>query len=159
MRRSTRLTPPVKLPYPPEIWKRHTKSPGKHGLAYYKLGGTQKAEAMLVEASERTEKLGQVASHVGWLTNAAYIDLDAGRFSVQKNAPRQFDRLVLGKEGRIAKRRVDIRGNGIRYPARIVSRVSPAASSPSSRATGKRKPRMQGLPVQIAGSIVMREKP
>src|SRR5438874_12492879 len=36
------------------------------------------------------------------------------------------------------------------------SRVSPAAKRPSSRATGKRMPRMHGLPVQTAGSIVMR---
>ena len=34
--------------------------------------------------------------------------------------------------------------------------VSPEAKSPSSRETGKRSPRMQGLPVQTLGSTVIR---
>ena len=62
------------------------KALGNMGWAYYKLGDAEKAEAMFIEASKQAEKLGQVASHVGWLTNAAYIDLDAGRFSVAEHA-------------------------------------------------------------------------
>ena len=70
------------------------KALGNMGWAYYKLGDSEKAEAMFVEASKQAEKLGQVASHVGWLTNAAYIDLDAGRFSVAEHAFQQSLKLA-----------------------------------------------------------------
>jgi CHAT domain-containing protein/tetratricopeptide (TPR) repeat protein len=70
------------------------KALGNMGWAYYKLGDPEKAEAMFVEASKQAEKLGQVASHVGWLTNAAYIDLDAGRFSVAEHAFQQSLKLA-----------------------------------------------------------------
>jgi uncharacterized protein (UPF0332 family) len=43
----------------------------------------------------------------------------------------------------------DIAGN-------LDSFVSPEARRPSKRETGKRSPRMHGLPVQILGSIVIR---
>jgi CHAT domain-containing protein len=67
---------------------------GNIAWAYYKLGDAEKAREMFIEASKQAEKLGQAASHVGWLTNAAYIDLDTGRFSVAEQAFQQSLKLA-----------------------------------------------------------------
>ena len=69
---------------------------------------------------------------------------------------RKLDRLVFGEKRRIAQRLVDVAGLEIGIGLENLLRVSPAAMSPRSRATGNRSPRMQGLPVQTAGSMVMR---
>lgn len=53
---------------------------GNMGWAYYKLGDPEKAEGMFVAAREQAEKLGHATDQVRWITDAAYIDLDAGRF-------------------------------------------------------------------------------
>ena len=45
------------------------------------------------------------------------------------------------------------------YAVRMSSAFCPAASSPSTRETGKRRPRMHGFPVHTAGSIVILSKP
>jgi len=70
------------------------KALGNMGWAYYKLGDSDKAQDMFTEAGKQAEKLGQVASYVGWLTNAAYIDLDAGRFSVAEQSFQQSIKLA-----------------------------------------------------------------
>jgi CHAT domain-containing protein len=62
------------------------KALGNMGWAYYKLGDSEKAEGMFIEAKNQAEKLGEVASHVGWLTDAAYIDLEAGRFAAAEQS-------------------------------------------------------------------------
>ncbi len=55
---------------------------GNMGWAYYKLGDPEKAEGMFIEAKNTAEKLGEVASQAGWLTDAGYIYLDASKFTV-----------------------------------------------------------------------------
>ena len=70
----------------------------------------------------------------------------------------KLDGLVFCERRRVAQRFVDILGLQIGIAPEDGPRDSPAAKRPSSRATGKRKPRMQGLPVHMAGSTVMRAK-
>jgi CHAT domain-containing protein len=70
------------------------KALGNMGWAYYKLGDSEKAEGMFIEAKNQAEKLGEVASHVGWLTNAAYVDLGAGRFAIAEQSFQQSLKLA-----------------------------------------------------------------
>jgi CHAT domain-containing protein len=58
------------------------KAWGNTGWAYYKLGDPEKAEQMLIEAENQAGKLGDIASHIGWLTTAGYVYMDARDFNV-----------------------------------------------------------------------------
>jgi len=62
---------------------------GNMGWAYYKLGDPEKAEVMFVEAKNQAEKLGELASEIGWLTDSGYPYLDTGKFSVAEQSFRQ----------------------------------------------------------------------
>ena len=62
---------------------------GNMGWAYYKLGDSEKAERMLVEARKQAENLGYIADQVRWLTNAAYIYMETGDFKVAEQSFRQ----------------------------------------------------------------------
>jgi CHAT domain-containing protein/tetratricopeptide (TPR) repeat protein len=62
---------------------------GNMGWAYYKLGDPEKAEGTFLEARKQAEKLGDVTDQVRWITDAAYIDLDAGRFAVAEGSFQQ----------------------------------------------------------------------
>lgn len=53
---------------------------GNMGWAYYKLGDSEKALEMFIEAGKQAEKLGDLADRVKWLTNAGYIYMDARDF-------------------------------------------------------------------------------
>jgi CHAT domain-containing protein/Tfp pilus assembly protein PilF len=68
---------------------------GNMGWAAYKLGDPEKAEQLLIEAKDRSEKLGDVTDEVKWITNAGYIYLDAGKFSVAERSFR--DSLKLSR--------------------------------------------------------------
>ena len=70
------------------------KALGNMGWAYYKLGDPEKAEIMFTEAEDQAEKLGEVASQVGWLTDAGYVYLDAGRSSGAEQSFQQSLRLA-----------------------------------------------------------------
>jgi CHAT domain-containing protein/Tfp pilus assembly protein PilF len=59
---------------------------GNMGWAYYKLGDSEKALEMFVEATKQAEKLGDTSDQVKWLTNAGYIYLDAEQFSVAEQS-------------------------------------------------------------------------
>src|SRR5208337_57520 len=65
------------------------KALGNMGWAYYKLGDSDKAEGMFVEARSHAEKLGEVPDQIKWITDASYIDLDAGRFAVAEGSFQQ----------------------------------------------------------------------
>ena len=67
---------------------------GDMGWAYYKLGDLEKAQGMFIEAQNQAEKLGEVASQVGWLTNAGYTHMDAGEFDAAKQAFQQSLKLA-----------------------------------------------------------------
>ena len=67
---------------------------GNMGWAYYKLGDPDKAEGMLAEAKNRAERLGDVASHVGWLTTAGYVYMDAHNFKVAEQSFQQSLKLA-----------------------------------------------------------------
>jgi CHAT domain-containing protein len=50
---------------------------GNEGWAYYRLGESEKALALFLEARKRAKQIGVVASEVKWLTTAGYVYLDA----------------------------------------------------------------------------------
>ena len=54
------------------------KALGNMGWAYYKLGDLEKAEGMFVEAKDQAERIGEIASEAGWLTDAGYAYMDSG---------------------------------------------------------------------------------
>ncbi len=62
------------------------KAVGNKGWAYYKLGDTERAEAMFLEAQGEAAKLGQVSSEIGWLTDAGYVYADTGRPSAAEKS-------------------------------------------------------------------------
>jgi CHAT domain-containing protein/Flp pilus assembly protein TadD len=51
---------------------------GNMGWAYYKLGDTEKALNMFVDAEQQAAKLGDITDQIRWLTDAGYIHMDAG---------------------------------------------------------------------------------
>jgi CHAT domain-containing protein len=53
---------------------------GNMGWAYYKLGDSDKAEEMFIEARKQAEKLGDVGDQAQWLQAVGYIYLDAHKF-------------------------------------------------------------------------------
>jgi CHAT domain-containing protein len=67
---------------------------GNMGWAYYKLGDPEKAVGMFIEAGNETEKLGDLIGHVGWLTAAGYVYMDAGNFSVAEQSFQQSLKLA-----------------------------------------------------------------
>lgn len=65
---------------------------GNMGWAYYKLGDTEKAEGMFIEARKEAELLGDETDQISWLTNAGYIYLDARNFqTAQQSFQRSLD--------------------------------------------------------------------
>jgi CHAT domain-containing protein len=60
---------------------------GNEGWAYYKLGDTEKARRMFLEAVSQARQLGDSVDQVKWLTNAGYISMDE---SDLKTAERSF---------------------------------------------------------------------
>lgn len=62
---------------------------GNMGWAYYKLGDPEKAEVTFAEARRQAEKLGDVTDQIRWTTDAAYIDLDAGKLGAAEQSYRQ----------------------------------------------------------------------
>ena len=53
---------------------------GNLGWAYYRLGESEKAEELFLEAEKRATELGDLSDQVKWLTNIGYIYLDARRY-------------------------------------------------------------------------------
>ena len=64
------------------------------GWAYYKLGDSEKALKMFVDATKQAEKLGDTSDQVKWLTNAGYIDMDATNFTTAEESFQQSLRLA-----------------------------------------------------------------
>ncbi len=54
---------------------------GNEGWAYYKLGDTERARQLTIEAWNEAKKHGDQDDEVKWLTNAGLIDMDAGDLS------------------------------------------------------------------------------
>src|SRR6202167_6797776 len=59
---------------------------GNMGWAYYKLGDSDKAQEMFIEARKQAEKLGDLTDQVRWLTGAGYIYMDARDFRVAEES-------------------------------------------------------------------------
>jgi CHAT domain-containing protein/Tfp pilus assembly protein PilF len=70
------------------------KALGNMGWAYYKLGDSEKALKMFVDATKQAEKLGDTSDQVKWLTNAGYIDMDATNFTTAEESFQQSLRLA-----------------------------------------------------------------
>jgi CHAT domain-containing protein/Flp pilus assembly protein TadD len=62
---------------------------GNMGWALYKLGESEKALEMLVEAAKQARRLGDVTDQVKWLTDAGYIYMDARDFGTAEQSFRQ----------------------------------------------------------------------
>jgi CHAT domain-containing protein len=62
---------------------------GDIGWAYYKLGDSEKAERMFIEAADEAAKLGQSASQAGWLTDLGYVYLDTRDLAAAEKAFRK----------------------------------------------------------------------
>ena len=69
---------------------------GNEGWAYYKLGDSEKARQLLVEARSEAQNMGYLTDEVRWLTNAGYIYLDDRDF---KTAEQSFQQsLTLARQ-------------------------------------------------------------
>jgi CHAT domain-containing protein len=65
---------------------------GNQGWAYYKLGETEKALALFVDAAKRAHQLGADTYEVTWLTTAGYVYLDTHDYaSAQKSYQQALD--------------------------------------------------------------------
>jgi CHAT domain-containing protein/Tfp pilus assembly protein PilF len=49
---------------------------GNMGWAYFKLGDLEKAKGMFLEAASQANRLGEVSSQIGWITNLGYVYMD-----------------------------------------------------------------------------------
>jgi CHAT domain-containing protein len=67
---------------------------GNMGWAYYKLGDSDKAQEMFIEAKKQAEKAGLVSDQVRWLTDAGYIYMDASDFEVAEQSFQQSLKLA-----------------------------------------------------------------
>jgi len=59
---------------------------GNMGWAYYKLGDSDKAQEMFIEARKQAEKLSDVSDQALWLQAVGYIYLDAHKFDDAENS-------------------------------------------------------------------------
>jgi len=64
---------------------------GNLGWAYYRLGESEKAEGLFLEAEKRATALGDVTDQVKWLITVGYIYLDAHRYD---DAERSYHRAL-----------------------------------------------------------------
>jgi CHAT domain-containing protein len=62
---------------------------GNRGWAYYKLGESDRAFGLFLEATARARKIGAVTDEVKWLTTAGYVYLDSGDFGKAERSYRQ----------------------------------------------------------------------
>ncbi|MFY9743932.1 MAG: CHAT domain-containing protein [Candidatus Sulfotelmatobacter sp.] len=65
------------------------KALGNMGWAYYKLGDPEKAEETFANARKQAENLGDKTDEIKWITDGAYIDLDAGKLAAAEQSYRQ----------------------------------------------------------------------
>ncbi|HKV76828.1 MAG TPA: CHAT domain-containing protein [Candidatus Sulfotelmatobacter sp.] len=59
---------------------------GNQGWAYYKLGESERALSLLVDAASRAHRLGATTDEVAWVTNAGYVYLDADDYDKAQRA-------------------------------------------------------------------------
>ena len=69
---------------------------GNLGWAYYRLGDSERAEELFVDARKRATKLGDVAFQVKWLTTVGYVYLDAHRYDDAEQSYHQALDLAQG---------------------------------------------------------------
>ena len=69
---------------------------GNEGWAYYRLGESEKALGLFLEATKRATQLGVIASQVKWLTTAGYVYLDAQHYEAAERSYHQA--LELAKQ-------------------------------------------------------------
>ena len=73
---------------------------GNLGWAHYKLGDSEKAEELFIEAEKRATELGNVTDQVRWLTTVGYVALDAHSFSTALQFYRQSLTLARGTDSK-----------------------------------------------------------
>jgi CHAT domain-containing protein/tetratricopeptide (TPR) repeat protein len=74
---------------------------GNLGWDYYKLGDSERALATLLDAEKRADQIGDLSDQASWLTDAGYIYMDAGNFSLAEQSflhALDLERQVKSKE-------------------------------------------------------------
>jgi CHAT domain-containing protein len=69
---------------------------GNEGWAYYRLGESEKALALFLEAESRAHHIGAASDEVRWLTTAGYVYLDAHDYAAAEKSYQ--DGLTLAKQ-------------------------------------------------------------
>jgi len=69
---------------------------GNLGWAYYRLGDSERAEELFIDARKRATRLGDVAFQVKWLTTVGYVYLDAHRYDDAEQSYHQALDLAQG---------------------------------------------------------------
>jgi CHAT domain-containing protein len=62
---------------------------GDLGWNYYRLGDSEKALGLFLDARKRANKIGAIADEVAWLTNAGYVYLDAHDYTAAEQSYNQ----------------------------------------------------------------------
>ncbi len=96
---------------------------GNMGWAYYRLGDSEKALELSVEAEKKADQLGDVFDQENELTNIGYIYLDARKFDL---AAQSFQRALSLAEGIKAKEDIY---NALRVLARLALQTDDLANA------------------------------
>jgi len=135
---------------------------GNMGWAYYKLGDSEKAQQMFIEAEKQAEKLGNLTDQIRWLTNAGYIYMDSRDFRTAEQSFGQslklaqqinsrediinaqialafvyeqtsnFEQAKQHADGALAKAREDANGRDQVYPLLVKGRIAARQHDPAS---------------------------
>ena len=73
---------------------------GNEGWAYYRLGESEKAFGLFLEARNRAHQIGATADEVRWLTTAGYVYLDAREYDKAQHSYQQALDLAKQINGR-----------------------------------------------------------
>jgi len=69
---------------------------GNLGFAYYRLGDSERALDLYLEAEKRALELGDVSDQVAWVTNIGYVQMDAGKFDLAEQSYKRALGLARG---------------------------------------------------------------
>jgi CHAT domain-containing protein len=69
---------------------------GNLGFAYYRLGDSERALDLYLEAEKRAVELGDISNQVAWVTNIGYVQMDAGKFDLAEQSYKRALDLARG---------------------------------------------------------------
>jgi tetratricopeptide (TPR) repeat protein len=59
---------------------------GNLGFAYYRLGDSERALDLYLEAEKRAIEYGDVSDQMSWVTNIGYVQMDAGKYDLAEQS-------------------------------------------------------------------------